>query len=241
MYSRDYRSQVMLMLTLLLTWIVSYNLDVILCTLTLARRPCCLPRPRAPGSAGRRGEGVRITSPPTLLLGSLSTDIQETLRTNTERAGVRRRLPLAAPPPTPALLTHHTHCCRSEPQLDARRRGEGGGAAGPRDERLPSTGRQCPGPRPRPGQVGGGQRWAARRWAEGGGRRWEQVGGRTLGRVTWGLQAAGPADSARRTRRRRPPRRAGESMVAAAAATGRWAARPRSSSGGKQSTQTKYT
>lgn len=138
-------------------------------------------RAPAPGSAGRRGEGFRITSPPTLLLGSLSTDIQETLRTNTERAGVRCRLPPAAPPPTPALLTHHTHCCRSKPQLDARRRGEGGGAGGTRDERRSSTGREGQGPRPRPGQVGGGQRWAARRLAEGVGQRWEQVGGRTLG------------------------------------------------------------
>lgn len=135
MYSRDYRSQVLLMLTLFLTWIVSYNLDVILCTLTLARRPAAsrglVRRSPAPGSAGRRGEGVRITSPPTLLLGSLSTDIQETLRTNTERAGVRRRPPSAAPPPTPALLTHRTHCCRSEPQLDARRQGREEGRPAP--------------------------------------------------------------------------------------------------------------
>ncbi|MPC41887.1 hypothetical protein E2C01_035495 [Portunus trituberculatus] len=65
--------------------------------------------------------------------------------------------------------------------MDARRRGEGGGAGGTRDERRSSTGQEDSRPRPRPGQVGGGQRWAARRWAEGVGQRWEQVGGRTLG------------------------------------------------------------
>lgn len=193
-------------------------------------------RAPAPGSAGRRGEGFRITSPPTLLLGSLSTDIQETLRTNTERAGVRCRLPPAAPPPTPALLTHHTHCCRSKPQLDARRRGEGGGAGGTRDERRSSTGREGQGPRPRPGQVGGEEVGRGRRTTVG-------TGGRpdARGESLQGLRAAGPADSARRTHRRRSPRRAGDSMVAAATAAGQWAARPRSSSGGKQSTQTKYT
>ena len=189
-----------------------------------------------PGSGGRRGEAFRITSPPTLLLGSLSTDIQETLRTNTERAGVRHRPPPRRPrrPSSPTTPTG----CRSKPQLDARRRGEGGGAGGTRDERRSSTRREGPGPRLRPGQVGGEQKGGGPRASHNGGNRW--AAGRS-GRVSSGTSGRGscelgPTDS--------PPTvaPAGRGLgLAAATAASQWAARPRSSSGGKQSTQTKYT
>lgn len=156
-------------------------------------------RSPAPGSAGRRGEGVRITSPPTLLLGSLSTDIQETLRTNTERAGVRRRPPPAAPPSTPALLTHRTHCCRSEPQLDARRRGREEGRPAPVTSGFPRWGGSARGRAPARGRWAagsGGRRGGGPRAADNGGNRW--AAGRS-GRVTSGTSGRGscglgPAD-----------------------------------------------